>query len=77
MSTEIAQTSQAHLSETALAERWTVCRRTLQRWRHLGIGPDFIRLRRRIVYALDDITRFEAANRTTLGDAPSKNGEHK
>ncbi len=53
-----------HLSEIALAERWSVSPRTLQRWRHLGIGPGFIRLRRRIVYPSADVEAFEAAHRT-------------
>lgn len=54
-----------HLSETKLAVRWSISRRTLQRWRHLGVGPSFIRLQRRIVYPLAEVESFENANRTT------------
>ncbi len=51
-----------HLSETTLARRWSISRRTLQRWRQLGIGPSFIRLRRRIVYTQAEVEAFEAAH---------------
>lgn len=54
----------SHLSETDLSKRWTISRRTLQRWRCLGIGPSYIRLGRRIVYMLAEVEAFEAANRT-------------
>ena len=63
-----------HLTETELATRWTISRRTLQRWRRLGVGLDFIRLRRRIVYSIDDIAAFEAAKRSTLA-RPTSNHE--
>ena len=52
-----------HLSEAALAERWLISRRSLQRWRHLRMGPTFIRLGRRVVYPLAEVEAFEATNR--------------
>lgn len=55
-----------HLSEAILAKRWSISRRSLQRWRHLDIGPSFIRLHRRIVYPLAAVEAFEAANCTEL-----------
>ena len=60
-----------HLSETDLSKRWTISRRTLQRWRGLGIGPSYIRLGRRIVYMLVEVEAFEAANRTCPVDIPA------
>ena len=56
--------TQTHLTEAQLAQRWNLSRRTLQRWRRLGAGPAFIRLGRRIIYALDDIMSFEVIGRT-------------
>lgn len=64
----------SHLSEAALAQRWSISRRSLQRWRHLGIGPSFIRLRRRIVYTLGEVEAFEAANRVTMPGFPPASG---
>lgn len=55
---------QTFFTETQLAERWNLSRRTLQRWRYLGVGPAFIRLGRRVIYSLDDIMAFEAVGRT-------------
>jgi hypothetical protein len=51
-----------HLLEQELAQRWRVSVRTLQRWRHAGSGPRFLRLGRRVTYPLVEIERFEAAH---------------
>ena len=63
-----------HLSESILAKRWSISRRTLQRWRHLRIGPSFIRLHRRIVYTLAEVEAYEAANRTDLPGVRTDDG---
>ena len=51
-----------HLSQQELSDRWRVSARTLERWRHVGSGPGYIRIGGRVVYPLADITAFEAAN---------------
>ncbi len=53
----------SYISEESLAQRWSISRRTLQRWRHSGVGPGFIRLCRRIAYTVEDVEAFEAANK--------------
>lgn len=51
-----------HLLEHELARRWRLSVRTLQRWRHAGSGPAYLRLGRRIAYRLSDVDRFEEAH---------------
>lgn len=67
----------AHLSETTLSTRWTISRRTLQRWRYLGIGPSYVRLGRRIVYNLAEVEAFEAANKNCPVGHPVPGGSGK
>jgi predicted DNA-binding transcriptional regulator AlpA len=50
------------LTETQLAERWAISRKTLQAWRLRGDGPRFVRIGTAIRYMLSDITAYEAAN---------------
>ena len=52
-----------HLNQVELSRRWTVSPRTLERWRWLKQGPDFIKVGGRVVYAIEDIESFEAARR--------------
>jgi hypothetical protein len=44
-----------------LALRWHVSPRTLERWRSLKQGPDYLQIGGRVVYRLQDIEAFEAA----------------
>ena len=50
-----------HLNQVYLARRWNVSPRTLERWRWLKQGPDYLKIGGRIVYRLEDIEAFEAA----------------
>ena len=43
-----------------LAERWNVPLATLSQWRWNGLGPDYMKLGKHIVYRLREIERFEA-----------------
>jgi hypothetical protein len=47
------------LSSKWLARRWSISHRTLERWRHDGTGPAFLKIGGRIVYRLEDIQAFE------------------
>ena len=51
-----------HLLTEEVARRWKISPRTLERWRYVGIGPKFRRIGGRVVYALTEIERFEAAS---------------
>jgi len=50
---------QPHLDERALAARWSMSPRTLQRWRQDGHGPVYLKLGGRIVYRVCDIETWE------------------
>lgn len=51
------------LNQHALAARWGISTRTLERWRWLKTGPAFIKIGGRVVYALEDIENYETARR--------------
>jgi hypothetical protein len=50
-----------HLNQVQLARRWNLSPRTLERWRWLHQGPQYLKIGGRIVYRLDDIEAYEAA----------------
>jgi len=48
-----------YLSEKALAKRWGIDFRTLQKWRCQGIGPPFIKIGIAVRYTPQSIKKFE------------------
>jgi hypothetical protein len=48
-----------HLNQIHLARRWALSPRTLERWRWLGEGPEYVKVGGRILYRLEDIESFE------------------
>ena len=48
-----------HLNQVELSRRWSLSPRTLERWRWLRQGPDYLKIMGRVVYRLEDIERFE------------------
>jgi hypothetical protein len=50
-----------HLNQIELSRRWKVSPRTLERWRWLGQGPVHLKIGGRVLYRLEDIEMFEAA----------------
>ena len=42
----------AFLGQAALARRWGLSQRTLERWRCFGEGPSFLKLGGRVLYRL-------------------------
>jgi N-acyl-D-aspartate/D-glutamate deacylase len=52
------------LDTDALAARWGIAPRTLERWRHeRTAGPPFSKIGRAVRYALTDVEAFEAARK--------------
>ena len=51
--------SEQFLNQIALARRWGISPRTLERWRWLRQGPVYLKLGCRVVYRLGDIESFE------------------
>ena len=54
------KTSPVRYNQRDLARRWSMSERTLERWRWLGQGPQFLKLGGRVAYRLEDIEAFEA-----------------
>ncbi len=52
-------TSPKFLLTSELAARWKLSPRTLERWRYCRVGPQFARVGGRVIYALDEVERFE------------------
>lgn len=47
------------LTETELAARWSVSPKTLQRWRALQLGPEYLKIGMKIQYTLAAIENYE------------------
>ena len=58
-----------HLNQAAVARRWNISPRTLERWRWLNQGPAFLKIGGRVAYRLEDIEAFEVAQRHAPGSA--------
>ena len=52
-----------HLTQSELAQRWRISPRTLERWRWLGEGPQYLKIGGRVIYRLEDVETFEAEKR--------------
>jgi hypothetical protein len=50
-----------HLNQVELSRRWSLSPRTLERWRWLSQGPQFLKVGGRVLYRLEDIEAFEAS----------------
>lgn len=57
----------AYLLEKELAHRWRITQATLQRWRYLEIGPDFVKLFGRILYPVIAVEKFESQHLQSMG----------
>jgi len=43
------------LNEIELAARWAMSPKTLQRWRTLDVGPEYLKRGKKIMYPLADV----------------------
>jgi len=51
-----------HINQRELAGRWCVSERTLERWRIIGWGPNYIKIGGRVIYRLEDVEHHELEN---------------
>lgn len=58
-----------HLNQVELARRWNLSPRTLERWRWLGQGPQYLKIGGRVVYRLDDVEAHEHASQRLPGES--------
>lgn len=49
----------SHLTSDALAERWHLSPRTLERWRWEGFGPSHLKIGGRVLYRIEDVEAYE------------------
>lgn len=49
-----------HLNQLELSERLAISPRTLERWRLIGAGPQFMKIGGRVKYRLEDVEAYEA-----------------
>jgi hypothetical protein len=49
-----------HLNQIDLSRRWSLSPRTLERWRWLREGPEYLKIGGRVRYRLEDIEAYEA-----------------
>ena len=59
-----------HMNQVDLARRWRLSERTLERWRWLRQGPQYLKIGGRVVYRLDDIEAFESARSIKIEQGP-------
>jgi hypothetical protein len=52
-----------HFNQVDLSRRWNLSPRTLERWRWLKQGPEYLKIGGRVVYRLEDVEAFETAQR--------------
>ena len=52
-----------HLNQVELSRRWRISPRTLERWRWLNQPPNYLKIGGRVVYRLEDVKAYEAAQR--------------
>jgi hypothetical protein len=52
-----------YLNQDELAARFRVSPRTLERWRWLKTGPNYIKLGGKVVYAITDVELYERRRR--------------
>lgn len=50
-----------HLNQVELSRRWSLSPRTLERWRWLKEGPQYLKIGGRVVYRMEDVEQFETA----------------
>lgn len=61
-----------HFNQVQLARRWSLSPRTLERWRWLRQGPEYLKIGGRVVYRTEDVVAFEAAQlHRTAGANPN------
>ena len=55
-----------HLNQVQLSRRWSISPRTLERWRWLKCGPQYLKIGGRVVYRLEDIESYEETQTHTI-----------
>lgn len=59
-----------------VAQRLRVGARTLERWRYMGIGPNYRRVGGRVIYPIAEIEKFERKSDVILDRPKAKGRRH-
>jgi Helix-turn-helix domain len=51
----------SRLTQADLAQRWRLSERTLEKWRSTKRGPPFVKVGSRVIYRIEDVEAYEAA----------------
>jgi hypothetical protein len=68
----IQQAAVKHLNQIDLSRRWSLSPRTLERWRWLREGPEYMKIGGRVRYRLEDIEAYEAEQRRASNAAAAR-----
>jgi hypothetical protein len=61
-----------HLNQIDLSRRWSISPRTLERWRWLQAGPQYLKIGGRVVYRLEDVEAFETGQLQLSNPPPAR-----
>ena len=61
-----------HLNQVQLSRRWSISPRTLERWRWLQQGPQYLKIGGRVIYRLTDVEAFEKARSRNTAPAAGR-----
>ena len=56
-----------HLDQNAVARRWRISPRSLERWRWLKQGPSYLKVGGKVLYRITDIEAYEQAQLRQAG----------
>lgn len=59
-----------HLHQYHFADRWQISHKTLERWRYLRVGPNYVKIGGRVVYRIEDVEAFEEQQVVRCGPVP-------
>ena len=65
-----------HLNQIELSRRWSVSPRTLERWRWLRQGPQYLKVGGRVLYRLLDVEAYEAEHLHLSPESNAPVGRH-
>lgn len=60
-----------YLTTAEVAERYRTAESTVRYWRHIGTGPNGVRIGRRVLYLESELQRFDAQLAAQQNGAPA------
>lgn len=60
------------LNQTELAARWKISPRTLERWRWVGEGPQYLKIGGRVIYRRENVEAYEREMLRAAGEEKNR-----